>query len=184
MTHRLRVLAALAGLLLLTVVATWFLAGRLALYPLVEALGSERVDTALYLARAVEVAPDPAGRAWQLSDELGLDLDPVITRPEADSRYTVLRQRGREIWISKRPALPLYVSTRGLPVWGMSLQWPVDIERPRLRVGWGFPILSLLVLVGAGLVSGWVLRPLRHTGRAMERVAQGDLDVRVPEGGD
>ncbi len=184
MTHRLRVLAALGGLLLLTFLATWFLAGRLALYPLVEALSSERVDTAVYLARVVEAAPDPAGRAWQLSQELGVDIDPVVKRPEASSAYRVLRERRREIWISKRPALPLYVSTKGLPVWGMSLSWPVDIESPRRRVGWGFPILSLLVLAGAAVVSGWVLGPLRDTSRAMDRVAQGDLDVRVPEGRD
>jgi signal transduction histidine kinase len=66
----------------------------------------------------------------------------------------------------------------------MAVHFPVDIERPRRRVGWGFPILALLVLAGAVLTSGWVLRPLRRTSAAMDRVAQGDLAVRVPEGSD
>ena len=184
MTHRIRVLAALVGLLAVTVVGTWFIAGRLALFPLLDALGSERVDTALYLARAVESSADPPGRAWELSQELGIEVDPVATEPAPDTSYHVVHRRGRQLWLSRRPALPLYVSTHGLPVWGMAVGFPVDIEQPRLRVGWGFPILGLLVLIGAVLTSGWVLRPLRRTSAAMDRVAQGDLEVRVPEGPD
>jgi signal transduction histidine kinase len=184
MTHRLRVLAALVGLLAVTVVGTWFIAGRLALFPLLDALGSERVDTALYLARAVESSADPPGRAWELSQELGLEVEPQASEPAPDDSYHVVRRRGHQLWLSRRPALPLYISTHGLPVWGMAIHFPVDIEQPRRRVGWGFPILGLLVLVGAVLTSGWVLRPLRRTSAAMDRVARGDLEVRVPEGPD
>jgi signal transduction histidine kinase len=183
-THRLRVLAALVGLLAITVAGTWFIAGRLALFPLLDALASERVDTALYLARSVESSADPPGRAWELSQELGLEVDPVASEPEPDARYRVIRRQGHQIRISREPALPLYVSANGLPVWGMTVRFPVDIEQPRRRVGWGFPILGLVVLAGAVLTSGWVLRPLRRTSAAMERVARGDLDVRVPEGDD
>ena len=184
MSHRLRVLAALVGLLGITVGATWFIAGRLALFPLLDALGSDRVDTALYLARSVESAADPPGKAWDLSQQLGIEVQPVASQPAPDSSYAVVRRRGHQVWLSRRPALPLYVSTRGLPVWGMAVHFPVDIEQPRRRVGWGFPILGLLVLGGAVLTSGWVLRPLRRTSSAMERVARGDLEVRVPEGQD
>ncbi len=184
MTHRLRVLAALVGLLAVTVAGTWFITGRLALFPLLDALNSQRVDTALYLARAVESSGDPPGKAWELSQQLGLEVAPIGREPAPDDRYDVIRRRGYQVWIGRRPALPIYVSTRGLPVWGMALSFPVDIEQPRRRVGWGFPILALLVLAGAVLTSGWVLRPLRRTSDAMDRVAQGDLEVRVPEGGD
>jgi signal transduction histidine kinase len=184
MSHRLRVLAALLGLLGLTVLATWFIAGRLALYPLLDALGSERMETALYLAREVELAADPAGRAWEMSQQLGLEVEPVTTAPEHAEDYRVLRRRGHRVLVSQKPALPLYVSTQGLPIWGMAVHFPVDIERPRRRMLWGFPILALLVLGGAFLTSGWVLRPLRRASAAMDRVAQGDLGVRVPEGDD
>ena len=184
MSHRLRVLAALIELLGITVGATWFIAGRLALFPLLDALLSDRVDTALFLARSVESAADPPGRAWDLSQQLGIEVEPIPTQPQADSSYTVVQRRGHQVWLSRRPALPLYVSTQGLPLWGMAVHFPVDIEQPRRRVGWGFPILGLLVLGGAILTSGWVLGPLRRTSAAMERVAQGDLEVRVPEGRD
>lgn len=184
MSHRLRVLAALLGLLGLTVLATWFVAGRLALYPLLDALGSERIETALYLAREVETAADPAAQAWQLSQQLGLEVEPQVDEPSSDSGYRVLRRRGHQVWISHRPALPLYISTHDLPVWGMAVYFPVDIERPRRRLLWGFPILALLVLGGALATSGWVLGPLRRTSAAMERVTRGDLAVRVPEGQD
>jgi len=184
MTHRLRVLAALVGLLAVTVAGTWFIAGRLALFPLLDALGSERVDTALFLARAVESAADPPSQAWEISQQLGLEVEPITTEPDPDASYRVIRRRGHQIWLSQRPVLPLYVSTRGLPVWGMAVHFPVDIQQPRRRVGWGFPILGLFVLAGAVITSGWVLGPLRRTGAAMDRVAGGDLDVRVPEGND
>ncbi len=184
MTHRLRVLAALVGLLAITMAGTWFIAGRLALFPLLDALGSERVDTALFMARAVESSTDPPTRAWELSQQLGLEVEPIGAQPSLDGSYELLRRRGHQIWLSRSPSMPLYVSTHGLPIWGMAVHFPVDIERPRRRVGWGFPILALLVLGGAVLTSGWVLVPLRRTSRAMDRVAAGDLEVRVPEGGD
>ncbi len=184
MTHRLRVLAALVGLLAITVAGTWFIAGRLALFPLIDALGSERVDTVLFLARSVESSGDPPGRAWELSQQLDIEVDPIPREPTPDPAYRIIRSRGHQVWLGNRPALPLYVSTRGLPIWGMAVHFPVDIERPRRQVGWGFSILALLVLAGAVLTSGWVLRPLRRTSAAMERVAQGDLVVRVPEGSD
>lgn len=184
MTHRLRVLLALAGLLGLTVLATWLLAGRLALYPLLEAMGRDRVETALYLAEVVESSPDPAGEAWDLAQQLGIEVQPVPARPDTRFGYRVLQHRQHELWLSRRPAQPIYVATHGLPVWGLALRWPLDIERPRRQVGIGFPLIALVVLVGAAAASGWVLRPLRQTSTAMERVAQGDLTVRVPEGSD
>ena len=33
----------------------------------------------------------------------------------------------------------------------MAVHFPVDIEHPRRRVGWGFPILGLLVLAAFAL---------------------------------
>ncbi|MFH1468545.1 MAG: HAMP domain-containing sensor histidine kinase [Pseudomonadota bacterium] len=184
MSHRLRVLLALAGLLGLTVTATWLLATRLALFPLLEAMGRDRVETALFLAEAVESSPDPAGEAWDLALQLGVEVQPVPERPDTGPAYRVLQRRQHELWISRRPTQPLYVATHGLPVWGMALRWPVDIERPRRQVGIGFPLIALAVLAGAAAASGWVLRPLRQTSAAMERVARGDLSVRVPEGHD
>jgi len=183
-THRLRVLAALGGLLSLTVAATWILTGRMALFPLLDELRHERVEAALYLAEQVETAPDPAARAWELSQQLGLRVDPVPDTPAQDSRYRAVRRDDRRVLVGRRPAMPIYVPLQGLPVWGMAVRWPVDIERPRRRVGWGFGLIALVVLAGAVAASGWVLRPLRVTSRAMDQVAGGDLDVRVPEGRD
>lgn len=185
MTHRIRVVLALAGLVLATVAATWLLAGRVVLRPLIDALLSERVETALYLAGEVEDAPVPADRAWTLAAELGVEVDPVREPPAFGPGYRKLARDGREVWIRRNPRMPLYVPLRDLPgIWGVEVTFPVDIHRPPRRVGTGFALIAVVVLLGAVLASRWTLRPLEATSRAMARVAAGDLEVRVPEGRD
>ena len=185
MTHSLRVLSSIGGLLALTVLATWLLASRLVLRPLLDALSQERVGTALYVAREVENAPDPAARAWELARELNLELQPVRRAPDPGGRYERIAQAERELWLGRRPRAPAYVPLQGVPgVWGMSIRWPVDIRRPWLRVAWGFGIIAFTVLLGMLFATRWALAPLRATSGAMDRVAAGALDVRVPEGRD
>ena len=68
--------------------------------------------------------------------------------------------------------------------------WPIDkLERPEdlayLRaqyrhLAWGTGVLVLLMLAVAPLVASRVTRPLRSVAAATERIAHGDLDVRLP----
>ncbi len=185
MSHRLRVVLALCGLVAATVAFTWFLAGYVVLRPLIAALGAERIETALYVAREVETAADPPARAWTLGQELGVGIDPVREAPPEGSRGRAFARDERVLRLSTDPAVPLLVPLEGVDgVWGLSIRWPVDIERPRHVAAGGFALVAVAVVLAAFAASRWVLGPLGATSRAMERVAGGDLDARVPEGDD
>ncbi len=187
---RLRVLLGVAGLLLMTVLAAWILAGGAILRPLLGELVDERADTAAYIAREVQAADDPVHRARELSRELGVRMRLTDALPDHPHRRgeeprTVMRD-GLTILYPPGQRGPLFVAMGpdGTAPF-LSIRFRTDLERPQRRVGLGLLLLAGAGLLAAGAASRWMLRPLELTGVAMERIADGDLSHRAPvRGGD
>jgi signal transduction histidine kinase len=185
MNLKFRLTGAVAGILLLTVVAAWMLAGHAVMRPLVTALLGERMDVAAYIAGEVERAPDPATRAMELSSDLDLTIVPVTGDPGPGFHGRHERCHGRGLWLEKGPRSSIFVPVTGVGgMDGLQVSFPVDLERPGHRIGVGLAFIGLAVLAGAVLASRWVLRPVDVASKAMARVADGDLAYRVPEGPD
>ena len=121
--------------------------------------------------------------------------------PPAENPYGL----GQNIVLLAADRSPVYLSPRtivrnvtpverpvkvGDKVEGYVQLWPIEkLERPEdlayLRaqyrnLAWGTGALVLLMLAVAPLVASRVTRPLRTVAAATERIAHGDLDVRLP----
>lgn len=180
-----RVALAFAGLLLLTVLGAWLLAAGLFLRPIASSLVLERSDTALYVAREVEQAPDPVGRARELAQELGIQIRPWNGERAGGLRLRRYWRQDRAVWLDQDERTTLFVPLQGVAeARGMVVTFPSDLRRPLLRVGIAFVVLGLAALGGSAFLARWVLRPLAVASGAMERVAAGALDHRVQEGQD
>lgn len=180
-----RVALTFGGLLALTILGAWLLAAGLFLRPLLAALVVERADTALYLAQELEKASDPRDRARQLSEELGVEIQPWSGEGHSPRGARRMMRRNRALWLDQDQRTTLYVpleDTTG--VRGMVVTFPSDIARPLRRVGLSFLILGAVSILGALLLTRWVLAPLTVAASAMDRIAAGDLSHRVQEGRD
>ena len=185
MILRTRLVLTIGLLLLVTVLGGWLIAAGLFLRPLAAALALERADTALYLARELEYSADPGARARELSNDLGVEILPSTRASLLGEKLHHLRRGGRDISIVQGRHTTVYVPLDAVyGVEGMAVSFPVDLTRPARRVGRGFVLLGLGVLLVSALLVNWMLRPLVVTSRAMEQVAAGALDHRLPEGHD
>lgn len=180
-----RVVGALAAIILLTLVAAWLLAGRMVLRPFMDGVFNERADTAEFIAREVEQAPDPRRRAEELAREMGLRIELVEIPPFGGRHGRGMRRHGRAYCMQQGPQAPLFVPLTDVPGFvGMLVFYPLDIDRPSRNIGLGLLLIGGVVLLGAFVASRWALRPVDLAGRAMDRVAGGDFTYRLPEGGD
>lgn len=180
-----RLFLALAGLLMVLLVAAWILTTGAVLGPLLRELQGERVEVALYIARELERAEDPRDRARALSAELGVRIDPPRRLPHDLPPGARLREAGgRTVALMPGPRAPIAVEVRGHHREGWLLvHFPADLEAPPRRVGLVLALLLVGAVVLAWMVIDRALRPLRVATAAMERIAGGDLRHRVSEQG-
>ena len=124
------------------------------------------------------------GRKGQPDNPYGLGQNIVLLAADRSPVYLAPRAVVRNVTPVER------VVKVGDRVEGYVQLWPIDkLERPEdlayLRgqyrnLAWGTGALVLLMLAVAPLVASRVTRPLRTVAEATERIAHGDLDVRLP----
>lgn len=185
MRLRLRVFVGLVGVLLVTMLAAWVLA--LAVFrPLVGELNAERVAMAVHLAELAERPRIPKHRVQALSEDLGLEVRIVDQIPEARrARAQVQERHGRSVLMLPGPRAPFAVSIDRPPdgpQW-LIVTFQADLHRPHRRVGLGLLLLTASAVFLAFLMLRFVFRPLEVATTAMQRMAAGDLNHRVPNRG-
>lgn len=189
MNLRLRVVAAVALLVALTVLGAWMVAGNAVLRPLVDALGMERADTAVFAAREIKQT-EPAQRrrrALELAKDLGIRMRVIdeLPQPLGRARPRIIQRKGQTVYMARAPRAPVLVSLGddgGAPY--LAVHFAVDLDKPRRRVGLGLLLILGVAVVGAVGASRWMLSPLELASSAMKRVADGDLSHRVDVGAD
>ena len=180
-----RLFLALAGLLMLLLVAAWLLTTGAVLGPLFRQLRGERVEVALYIARELERAEDPRARADALSVELGVRIDPPRRfHHDLPPGAHVKEHGGRSVALMPGPQAPIGVEVRdGRRGGWLMVHFPADLEAPPRRIGFVLVMLLVGAVVMAWAVIERALRPLSVATAAMERIAGGDLRHRVSEQG-
>jgi len=181
-----RLIGALVVLVLGTAAMAFVATGRIALDPLSRAVFDTYVDQAVYVAEQVEKGAD----AEKVAARLGLqarraDHPPPPPKPGWGGRRPrdspqMLRVDGRRVHYKPGPRDHVHVQ---LDHGWLHVHRGADRPAPEGRLAAGLLAVALL----AAVVGAWVVRntlaPLQVTTQAMRRVAEGDLDHRLPEGG-
>ncbi|HCH64235.1 MAG TPA: hypothetical protein DFR83_15635, partial [Deltaproteobacteria bacterium] len=137
-------------------------------------------------AEIAERPRTPKHRVQALSDDLGLAVRVVDEiPPEQRKRAQVYERHGRSVLVLPGPRAPFAVSLErpsSEPRW-LVVTFQADLYRPRTRVGLGLLLLTAAAMFLAFLMLRFVFRPLEVATTAMQRVAAGDLNHRVPNRG-
>lgn len=191
MSLRLRVLLSVVGLVFLTVVGAWMVAGGAVLRPLVGELATERADTAIFAARRLASVPVDERRdvAHELSRDLGIRMRLLDELPEPRGRGQgeprVYERDGYTLYTVRGPHAPILVgmgASGGPPF--LAVHFSVDLDQPQRNVGLGLVVIFGVAISAAVAASRWMLSPLEVASDAMQRVADGDLAHRVQAGTD
>lgn len=197
MSLRARVLLALIGLILLTVLGAGLITGGGIMAPFVGELRQSREELANHVARELQRSSDPATRAEELSEDLGVRVVFTHQPPGRGMRREAMR-RGKRPARWERSSGPeggapvssitfedgtaatvVPVSTPQGRAWAV-VGHPVDLDRPVRRIFLGLVLLGAVLLLASWAAGRWVLRPIEVASQAMQRVADGELDHRVP----
>lgn len=190
MSLRLRLMAALAALLLLSVGAGHAIVAGAVLGPLVRQLGEERARLAVALARTAErTAGSPEAAVAEAAADWGVEARVLVDPGPPPPRRPPPRELsvdGRVVRFARGPRAPVDVPLHGAGLDGAVLRvwFPTDLDRPPRAIGVGLLVLLGLATAGAFGLVHWSLRPLDVARDAMQRVADGDLRHRAPEGPD
>ncbi len=196
MSLRARVLLALIGLIVLTVLGAGLVTGGGVLAPFVGELRQSREELALHVARELERAADPVIRAEEMSEDLGVQVVFTNQPPGRGLRREAMRRGNRPArWqrAAPEPGMPVSsitfedgtaatvvpLSTPQGRAWAV-VGHPVDLDRPVRRIFMGLVLLGALLLGASWAAGRWVLRPIEVASQAMQRVADGELGHRVP----
>lgn len=184
MTLRVRLTLLLTSIVLVTVLGAWWFTGRTVLAPFAKQVMRAHVDQVVYIADELEKGADPR----RVSARLGLDVRLFERAPhfvrrareQPDRRCRIEQIREREVVICRGPKAPVATeTTRGWVV----VRRDLDDAAPERRMGFTLLAVALVVILLASWVATLALRPLRHSIRAMERMAKGDVTHRLPEAG-
>jgi len=172
------VIAALVGL---TVLLAWLVAGGAILKPFARQVFKQHLHTAVHIAAEVEAGESPDALAEQLGFRIHVAPEPP-PGPHAPDRQRWVEEtvEGRDVVFRPGPRNVVGVQTSvGWVVIGHDL----ELDRPWRRLG----LFHLLIFGGVFLLAGLIVRralaPLDTTRAAMERMAEGDLDHRLPDEG-
>ncbi len=184
----LRSYVAVAAIVATTALLAFVATGRGVLAPLSDKVFDAYVDQALFVAEQVEsgVPPEQAGRRMRLEVQLEDHPPPPPPGRGRRSRWDAPRELrrmerdGREVMYRPGPRDRVHVRTeRG---W-VAVHRELDLDQPSSRLMW--LLLGCAALVG--LAGTWFvrvsLRPVHAATEAMERVAAGDLEHRLPDEG-
>ena len=155
--------------------------------PLRNAVFDAYVDQAVYIAEQVEGGADPHEVGHRMGLRVRLDDRPPPPPPPSRrhrrghrGELRTMEREGREIRYLPGPRDHLHLRTES--GW-LHVHRGIDMQAPNERLGaWLLGVVALLGLVGVWAIQA-TLRPLSAATQAMQRVADGDLDHRIPDGG-
>ena len=187
MNLRLRVFGGVSLLLALLLGAALILTSAAVIKPLQEERLEERVERSIDFAEAL-----PSENPKKLGERI-MEKEDVFLRPSKPPTKK-LRESGkiedksrddRQIYVLPGPHSPVLVEMEGeRGVRWIEVSFPGDVDAPKRRVAIGLGLLILVGILLALAASRWMLKPLQLASSAMDRVADGDLSHRVPEGND
>lgn len=184
MSLRIRLTLLMAAMVCLTVLASWWIAGKHVIAPFAKEVIGAYLDEASYVADQIEAGADPSALGEKLHLEVRVRSRPPRGlrrgRHHGHGKCEDLEHRGRAMIMCHGPKAPVAIKiAQGWVV----VRRDLDIHSPKQRIG----RFLLLVLIGVLAVAAWIgtvaTRPLRATRLAMERVAAGDLQHRIPVDG-
>ncbi len=161
-----------------TLLITWTAVSRGAIAPFSREVVAAFMDEAVYAAEQVAGGADAA----TLGAKMGLTIRPhSLRRPPAREGWQLRSYRGHRVAMhrGRGRAVAAVETAAGWVV----VQRELDLDAPRRRLRLTVLLVGLGVIGSAALLARRVTRPLERTREAMERVAAGDLDWRLPETG-
>ncbi len=175
-------LTLLLGLMILGIVAmAGFLTRRAVLEPFARELNRAHLEQVMYLAQQVDEGADPSA----LGERLGLELrwrpnEPrILKRLRRGGRCEETEVRGRSVVACRGPRGAVATRSRG----GWLVAWrSIDPDAPKRGLLAVLAAVGASALLGAFVLASVLTRPLKTSVTAMERMASGDLDHRLPEG--
>jgi len=174
-----RVGAALALLVAVTLGLSWTVVNRAVVKPFSQELRQAFLDEAIHVARQVQ-----QGTAVEdLEQELGLDLELLPgPRPSVDaSAWVRTEHRGRKLLL-RRSDDGAEALVRIKSGW-VRIARPLDLQGPQRLMLRGLGVAGLLVLLCSWLLTRMAGRPLEQAATAMQHMADGDLSHRLEERG-
>lgn len=177
MSLRLRITLTLFGAIALALVLAWWVSARAILGPVFRDLAVAWEQQVAFVAREVEAGRPPE----ELARRLGLDVRLRPHPPRRARRCHPARVDGRDLLLCRGP--------RGLGAarlerggWVL-VRRPFDSERLGERMGAALLVVGALLGFFAWWLAGRLVRPLKVTLGAMERMAAGDLRHRIATSG-
>lgn len=180
MSLRRTIALGIAGLVGVTVLLGWLVAGGAILKPFARQVFEHHVKTAVHIAEEVEGGEDPERLAERMGVRIHVAPGPPPGpqgNPEAWVREEVL---GHNVVFRPGPRNVVGVETT---VGWVVIAHELDLERPWRRMGLFLVLIGLGVFGVAHLLVRRTLAPLETTRDAMERMAAGELDHRLADEG-
>lgn len=185
MSLRVKLALLLSAFVTLTLVTAWA-GSRRVLAPFAREVHERYLDEVAHIASEVEGGrdPDALGRSLNLDVRVSERPPKVLTRPSPPGRrepfceeavrgsYTLTHCRGRRA--------PVIVETK---IGFVVVRRDLDVGAPEQRFGRLLLVIALVIILGSAAVSAYITRPLETTTRAMERMAEGELQHRLPVSG-
>ncbi len=169
-----RLAAAIVLLVALTATLSWLVSSRLVFRPLVDQVYSAYLSEVAFIGERI----DRGGDVRHL--ERALDLRVSRVHRGVPPHWRPQNVGGRRIYKPPGPRNTVVVETsRGL----FQVQRDIDLERPGQRLPLLLLLVSGTVVILATLIARQSVRPVRITTGAMQRMAEGDLEHRLPESG-
>lgn len=178
MSLRLRLILGIVALVGLVLLLAWGVIGRAVLRPFAREVFDDFLDQAVYVAEQVDSGTSPE----EIGKSMGLEVYRVPGPPPAGRRgeRELREHKGHRVAFPPGPRDHVVVQTDS--GWVL-VQRSLDLDRPRRKVGASLLVIGALVLGVALWLSVVVTRPVRTATGAMERVAKGDLQHRLPVDG-
>ena len=183
MSLNLRLTLLLSVVVTITLFVVWGTTRRTVLHPFARAVLETHLDQVAFLADAIEDGENVRDLAEQMNLRARLVEQPpprVVQAHRGRGACRMMIHRLRQIFVCRGPAAPVAVDTE--EGW-LIVRRPLDVQSPERRFGMALLLVAVLIFGLSGLVAMWTLRPVRASIQAMERMAAGDLSVRLPESG-
>ena len=170
----------IAALVSLTVLAAWLVAGGAILRPFAKQVFKHHLHTAVHIAEQVEAGADVDELEEKLEFRIHRAPGPPPGPGRDGSRWVHEEVEGRRVVF--RPGPRNIVGVQIDQGW-VIIGHDIELDRPWRRMGGFLLVVGVLVVLLAGLIVRRALAPLDTTRAAMDRMAAGDLEHRLPDEG-
>lgn len=161
-----------------TLFFTWLLTTQAVFRPFRKQMIEAHINHVLHIAQEVENGTPEE----QLSQKLGLDIKRRRRPPRfrRRKRCRELERGGRELVICPGRRAPVAVS---LDSGWLIVRRDLDVDGPGKKFQRLLALIAVVIILLSGYVAVLVLKPLRASITAMNKMAGGDLSWRLPENG-